>query len=112
MFDKVLNTPLKFMPNLITSILKNNFHLISKDPKLSKNLKQKPTAVYQKNKPLSCQFKKNDKNDIANQKLNSYISPCGKCKLSLPINIAKIITNGKLKIMKKIKGTGNCKEGE
>ena len=41
------------MPNVITSVLKNNFHLISKDPKLSKFLKQKPTAVYQKNKPLS-----------------------------------------------------------
>ena len=33
----------------ILSILKNNFHLISNDPKLSNIFKQKPTVTYQKN---------------------------------------------------------------
>ena len=36
----------------IPSILKNNFHLISSDPKLSKIFKQKSTATYRKNKSL------------------------------------------------------------
>ena len=36
----------------IPSILKNNFHLISSDPKLSKFFKQKPTVTYRKNKSL------------------------------------------------------------
>ena len=32
----------------VPSILKNNFHLISNDPKLSKIFKQKPTVTYRK----------------------------------------------------------------
>ena len=32
----------------ILSFLKNNFHLISNDPKFSNILKQKPTAMYRK----------------------------------------------------------------
>ena len=39
--------------NAIQSILKNKFHLISNDPKLSKIFKQKPTDTYRKNKSLS-----------------------------------------------------------
>ena len=33
-------------------ILKNNFHLISSDPKLSKIFKQKPTVTYRKTNPF------------------------------------------------------------
>ena len=36
----------------IPSILKNNFYLISSDPKLSNIFKQKPTVTYRKNKSL------------------------------------------------------------
>ena len=43
----------------IPSILKNNFHLISSDPKLSKIFKQKPTVTYRKNKfPFRSTFAK------------------------------------------------------
>ena len=52
------------------------------------------------------------KNDIANQQLHSNVTPCGKCKLCPQMNTAKLITNDKLNITKKIKGTGNCKERE
>ena len=48
----------------IPSILKNNFHLISSDPKLSKTFKQKPTVTYRENKSLSVHLLKND---IGNQ---------------------------------------------
>ena len=61
----------------IPSILKNNFHLISSDPKLSKIFKQKPTVTYGKDKSLSDHLLKND---IANQQLHSNVTPCGKCK--------------------------------
>ena len=47
---------------------------------------------------------------IANQQLHSSVTPCGKCKLCPQINTAKLITNDKLYITEKIKGTGNCKE--
>ena len=93
----------------IPSILKNNFRLISSDPKLSKIFKQKPTVTYRKNKSLSDHLLKND---IANQQLHSNVVPCGKCKLCPQINTAKLITNDKLNITEKIKGTGNCKERE
>ena len=93
----------------IPSILKHNFHLISSDPKLSKIFKQKPTVTYRKNKSLSDHLLKND---IANQQLHSNVTPCGKCKLCPQINTAKLITNDKLNITEKIKGTGNCKERE
>ena len=93
----------------IPSILKNNFHLISSDPKLSKIFKQKPTVTYRKNKSLSDHLMKND---IANRQLYSNVAPCGKCKLCPQINTAKLITNEKLNITEKIKGTGNCKERE
>ena len=52
------------------------------------------------------------KNGIANQQLHSNVTPCGKCKLCPQIDTAKLITNDKLNITKKIKGTGNCKERE
>ena len=93
----------------ITSVLKHNFHLISSDPKLSKIFKQKPTVTYRKNKSLSDHLLKND---IANQQLHSNVTPCGKCKLCPQMNTAKLITNVKLNITEKIKGTGNCKERE
>ena len=56
-------------------ILKNNFHLISTNRKLSKNFKQKPTVTYRKNKSLSNSLLKND---IANQQLNSHVAPSEK----------------------------------
>ena len=93
----------------IPSILKNNFHLISSDPKLSKIFKQKPTVTYGKNKSLSDHLLENDN---ANQQLHSNVAPCGKCKLCPQINTAKLITNDKLNITEKIKGTGDCKERE
>ena len=93
----------------IPSILKNNFHLISSDPELSKIFKQKPTVTYGKNKSLSDHLLEND---IANQQLHSNVAPCGKCKVCPQINTAKLITNDKLNITEKIKGTGNCKERE
>ena len=52
------------------SILKNNFHSISTDPKLSKSFKQKPTVTYRKNKSLFDYFLKND---IANQQLHHLV---------------------------------------
>ena len=52
------------------------------------------------------------KNDIADEQLHSNVAPCQKCKLCLQINTAKLITNDKLNITEKIKGTGNCKERE
>ena len=93
----------------IPSILKHNSHLISSDPKLSKIFKQKPTVTYRKNKSLSDHLLKND---IATQQLHSNVTPCGKCKLCPQMNTAKLITNDKLNITGKIKGTGNCKERE
>ena len=51
----------------IPPILKNDFHLIPSDPKLSKVFKQKPTVTYQKNKSFSDRILKND---IANQQLH------------------------------------------
>ena len=95
--------------SVVPSILKNNFHLISSVLKLSKVFKQKPTVTYRKNKSLSDHLLKND---IANQQLHSNVTPCGKCKLCPQMNTAKLITNDKLDIMEKIKGTGNCKERE
>ena len=79
----------------IPSTLKNNFHLISSNPKLSKILKQKPTVTYRKNKSLSDQL---SNNDIANQQLHSNVAPFGKCKLCPQINTAKLFTNDKLNI--------------
>ena len=93
----------------IPSILKNNFHLISRDPKLSKIFKQKPTVTYRKNTSLSDHLLQND---IANQQLHSNVALCGKCKFCPQINSAKLITNDKLNITEKIKGTGNYKERE
>ena len=58
--------------SVISSILKNNFHLISSDPKLSKVFKQKPTVTYQKNKSLSDRILKSD---IANQQLHFNVRP-------------------------------------
>ena len=52
------------------------------------------------------------KNNIGNQRLHSNIAPCGKYKLCPQINTAKLITNDKLNITDKIKGTGNSKERE
>ena len=93
----------------IPSILKNNFYLISSDPKLSKIFKQKPTVTYRKNKSLSDHLLKNY---IANQQLHSNVTPCRKCKFCPQINTAKPNTNDKLNITEKIKGTENCKERE
>ena len=93
----------------IPSILKNNSHLISSDPKLSKIFKQKLTVTYRRNKSLSDHLLKND---ISNQQLHSNVTPCGKRRLCPQMNTAKLITNDKLKITGKIKGTGNCKERE
>ena len=89
----------------IPSILKHNFQLISSNLKLSKIFKQKPTVTYRKNKSLLDHLLKSD---IANQQLHSNVTPCGKCKLCPQIDTAKLITNDKLNITKKIKGTGNC----
>ena len=82
--------------NVILSILKNNFHLISIDSKLSKSLKQKPAVSFRKKSRLlsGCLLKK----DIANQLLHSSVSPCRKCKLCSQVYTAKLINNGKLKI--------------
>ena len=52
------------------------------------------------------------KNDIANQQLHSNVAPCGKCKLCSKLNRTKLITNDKLNITEKIKGTGNFREKE
>ena len=52
------------------------------------------------------------KNDIANEQLHSKVVPCGKCKLCSQINTVKLVTNDKLNITEKIKGTRNCKERE
>ena len=93
----------------IPSILKHNFQLICSNPKLSKVFKQKPTVTYRKNKSLSDLLLKND---IANQQLHFNVKSCGKCKLCSQMNTAKLITNDKLNITEKIKGTGNCKERE
>ena len=71
--------------------------------------KQKPTVTYRKNKSISDHLLKND---IANQQFNSNVTLCGKCKFCAQINTAKLITNDKLNITEKIKGTGNCKEME
>ena len=57
----------------IPSILKNNFHLISANRRLSKIFKQKNNATYQKNKSLSGYLLKND---IANQQLHSHVALC------------------------------------
>ena len=51
-------------------------------------------------------------NGIGNQQIHFNVTPCGKCKLCPQINTAKLITNKKLKITEKIKGTGNYKERE
>ena len=96
-------------PSTTPSILKNNFHLISSDPKLSKIFKQQSNVTYQKNKSLSNHLLKND---IANQQLYSNVAPCGKYKLCPQINTGKLFTNDKLNITEKIKGTRNCKERE
>ena len=93
----------------IPSILKNNFHLIFSDPNLLKISTQKPTVTYRKNKSLSDHLLKND---IANQILHSNATPSGKYKLCSQINTAKLITNDKLDITERIKGTGNCKKRE
>ena len=88
-------------------ILKNNFHLISTDPNLSKIFKQEPTVTYRKSTPLSDYLLKND---MENQQLHFNAAPFGKCRLCQQINPAKLITNDKLNITKKIKG--NRKERE
>ena len=41
----------------ISSILKNNFHLIFSDPKLSNIFKQKPTVTYRKKNPRQITFR-------------------------------------------------------
>ena len=84
------------------SILKNNLYLISSDPKLSKIFKQKPTVTYRRKKSLLAHLLRND---IANQQLHSNGAPCRKCKLYPQIDTAKLITNNKLNITEKIKGT-------
>ena len=69
---------LKFNP--IPSVLKNNFNLISNDPKL--------TLTYQKKKKRKKKLLSDNllKNDIANQQLHYISLPCGKCKLYPQIN--------------------------
>ena len=98
------NSTLSTIPSCI---LKNNFHLISSDPKLSKFFTQKPSVAYWTNKSLSDHLLKND---IANQQLHPNVASCGKYKLCPQTYTAKIITNDKVTITEKIKGTGNCKE--
>ena len=93
----------------ITCILKNDFHLISSDPKLSNIFKQKPIITYRKNKSLLDHLLQND---IANQQLYFNVAPCGKCKLCPQINTFKLITNdvkhsGKNKRYRKLQGKGN-----
>ena len=81
--DSTLHPKLNNMP----SFLKNNFHLISNDPKLSKISKQRSTVFYRKSKSLSdCLMKKNN---FANQQLHCHVSPYGKNKLCLQINTGK-----------------------
>ena len=89
--------------------MKSHFHLISNDPKLSKIFEQLPIVTYPKNKLVSDYLLKNG---IANQQLHSNVALCGKWKLCPLVNTTKLITNGKLNITEKIKGTGNCKEKE
>ena len=90
----------------IPSILKNKFHLISSDPKLSKIFKLlSPT----KKTSLSDHLLKSN---IANQQLYPNVPTCRKCKHFPQINTAKLITNGKLNITEKRKGTENCKGRE
>ena len=93
----------------ISSVLKNNFHLIFSDPKLSNIFKQKPTVTYRKKKSPSDHL---SNNDIANQQLHSNVAPFRKWKLCPQINTAKLITNDKLYITGKKKDTGNGKERE
>ena len=90
----------------IPSILKNDFHLISSDPKLLKVFELlSPT----KKTSLSDHLLKSN---IANQQLYPNVPTCRKYKLFPQISTAKLITNGKLNITEKRKGTGNCKERE
>ena len=90
-------------------MLKNNFHLISADPKLSKIFNRNLLSPTERNKSRSHYLLKND---IANRQLHSNVAPCGKCKRCPQINTDKLITNYKLSITEKIKDTGNCKERE
>ena len=93
--------------NAIPSILKNNFYFISNDSKLSNIFKQKLTSTYQKNNITF--WLPSEKKTL---QPHSNVWPCGKCKLCPRINTAKLITNDKLNITEKAKGTRNCKERE
>ena len=88
--------------------MKNNFSLIS-IPKPEIFSKQKPSVTYRKNKSLSDYLLKND---IADRKLHSNVTLCGKWKLCPQLNTAKLTANDKLNNTEKIKGTANCKERE
>ena len=93
----------------LPSILKNNFHHITNDPKLSKIFPCKPTVAYRKNKTLSNYLVKTE---ITKQehRIPPSVSPCGKCKKLCPlINTNKEITNVHAKITQKIQATGNCR---
>ena len=53
-----------------------------------------------------------DRNEFLRDRIRENKNPCGKCKLCPQMNTAKLITNDKLNITEKIKGTGNCNERE
>ena len=88
--------------------MKNNFSLIS-IPKSEIFSKQKLSVAYRKNKSLSDYLLKND---IADRKLHSNVTPCGKWKLCPQLNTTRLTANDKLNKTEKIKGTANCKERE
>ena len=88
--------------------MKNNFSLIS-IPKSEIFSKQKLSVAYRINKSLSDYLLKND---IADRKLHSNVTPCGKWKLCPQLNTTRLTANDKLNKTEKIKGTANCKERE
>ena len=88
--------------------MKNNFSLIS-IPKSEIFSKQEPSVAYRKNKLLSDYLLKND---IADRKIHSNVTPYGKWKLCPQLNTAKLTANDKLNNTERIKGTANCKGRE
>ena len=90
----------------LPSILKDNYHILANDHKLSEIFKTMPTVAFRRKKTLGNFLVKTD---ILAPKYEKFTtSPCRKCKLCPFINEENTIENTNKSITIKVKAGGNC----
>ena len=90
----------------LPSILKNNYHILANDKKLSEIFKTIPTVAFRRKKTLGNFLVKTDTLPPKHEKFTT--SPCQKCKFCPFINKENTIENTNKCITIKVKAGGNC----